>query len=121
MKAKLYLTSTKKISNLPDNCVKLLIARKKLPNMTGINWVLDLAPSYKLFWDYKNDIISWDEYVKRYNNELKDNYKILLKIKTFIDNNINVAIICYCDDYTHCHRSLVAEKMKSMGIEIIYG
>lgn len=119
--AKVYLTSVKKISNVPEDCVKLLIARKKLSDMSGINWVLDLAPSKKLFWDYKNEIISWEQYVKIYNNELKDNYKILLKIKAFIDNNINVALICYCDDYNYCHRGLVGNRLKDMGIEIIYG
>ena len=119
--AKVYLTSVKNISNLPDKCLKLLIARKKLENMEGINWVFNLSPSKKLFWDYKKDIISWEQYEKRYKNELKDNYNTLLKIKMFVENDINIALICYCEDYNYCHRRLIGEKLQSMGLQVIYG
>ena len=118
--AAIYLTNTKNISNLPEQCVKLLITRKMLKNMDGINWVLSLAPSKKLFWDYKNDIISWEQYEKRYKNELKDNYKTLLKIKTFVDNDVNIALICYCDDYNYCHRRLIGERLEKMGLKVVY-
>ena len=118
--ASVYLTSVKNISNLPEDGIKLLIARKRLDNMKGINWVLELAPSKRLFWDYKKDIISWEQYEKRYKNELKDNLKILMKIKMFIDNGINVSLICYCDDYNYCHRKIVGERIEDMGINVIF-
>lgn len=120
VKGSVYTISIREISNLPDDCLTLLVARKKMENMNGIIWCLELAPSKRLFWDIKKDIISWNQFESRYLEELKNNQFTLNKINHFINKGINVALVCYCNDFNFCHRKLIGQELEKLGINVNY-
>lgn len=83
----------------------------------------ELSPSPKLLWDMKEGRITWDEYKSRYMDEMS---KINLadsmnRIYNLVKKNPEVnakgaVILCYCRDYTQCHRSLIASLLNSSGL-----
>ena len=101
-------------------------------------WWKELAPSRSLWKEYlKDKKIDWEEYSKRYIEEIKGNaqaIKALYKLSYHINNKITkksldfysqkeehrlsdnnnylrkfkvVTLLCHCRDETHCHRSIV--------------
>lgn len=121
--AKVYLRNLSKINDLPEKTIKLFIARKPINNMEKYNLIheLKLAPSSSLLYRYKKGLISWDNYEKEFNEQLDYNELTLQKIKTFINKDINIALICYCGDFIHCHRRLIGERLLKMGIKVEIG
>ena len=67
--------------------------------------------------------ISWDEYKTRYMEEMKsvDILDELSKIYSLVKLNPEVSakgavLLCYCRDYTKCHRSLLANIINSLDV-----
>lgn len=83
----------------------------------------NLSPSPKLLMDSKNGLISWDEYRTRYIEEMKSVNILdeLSKIYSLVKLNPEVnakgaVLLCYCRDYTKCHRSLLANIINSLDV-----
>lgn len=121
--AKVYLRNLNKSNDLPEKTIKLFIARKPINNMEKYNLKheLGLAPSSSLLYRYKKGFITWEGYEKEFNEQLDHSELILRKIKTFVDKDINIALICYCGDFIHCHRRLIGERLLKMGIKVEMG
>jgi len=120
----LYTTYFAKMNKIPDDCIKLIITRfppkwldiNKYPN-TYI--AKELSPSQELLLKYKKDN-NWDEYVIQFYEEMnyrKDMVNMLKKLGNILNKGIDICLICYEKDYTHCHRSLIGEYFKEEGIE----
>ena len=120
----LYTTYFAKMNKIPDDCIKLIITRfppkwldvSKYPN-TYI--AKELSPSQELLLKYKKDN-NWDEYVIQFYEEMnyrKDMVNMLKKLSNILNKGIDICLICYEKDYTHCHRSLIGEYFKEEGIE----
>ena len=93
----------------------------------GILWVPELAPSQRLFKkyldDWKGTLVEdyWPEYVKMFQEELKQKSKLaaLRKIWQLSSQGVSVALFCYCQSPEHCHRSLVGDFLRAHGARVI--
>jgi uncharacterized protein YeaO (DUF488 family) len=90
-----YLANLK---NYPEDEIKIIVTRTA-------NSVL--APSWGLLNDYKNGKIDWNQYEKRYVNEIarKEAVMEMLRIVTLSKTN-NVRLICY-EKKPPCHRFIL--------------
>jgi uncharacterized protein (DUF488 family) len=71
-----------------------------------------LAPTKDILKDYKQKLITWEDYEKRYINLLK-NRNIEGKIEEIIGyDNDTICLLCSEDKPHHCHRRLLAEFIK---------
>lgn len=73
-----------------------------------------LAPSAKLLGDYYKRGLSWEEYEKRYREEIKkdESSKILKEISKKALNE-NITLLCKEENPDFCHRRLLAEECKN--------
>lgn len=76
---------------------------------------IDLAPPEQLLSDYRNKIVTWDEYQKVYIQTLDDR-NIIKKIEF---NNIDGScLLCSEHKPDKCHRRLLAEYLHKANTEI---
>lgn len=84
----------------------------------------DLSPSSKLLKDYKFDgNIDYSEFKSRYIEEVTSDNKLLKSLSRMYDlandpglNCLGLVMLCYCRDYTKCHRSILANLINSQEI-----
>jgi hypothetical protein len=75
------------------------------------------APSDDLLRAYKRGAISWEEYEGAYQQEMRELFK--RSPETFLDllrNKDQVTLVCYEADPGRCHRRILAEIFKKIGI-----
>lgn len=80
----------------------------------------ELAPTWSLLQDYRNGRINEEQYIERFNKQLKrlDARDIYEKLK-FLAGDNEIVIMCHCSKKDFCHRHLVAEWLeKELGIKI---
>jgi uncharacterized protein YeaO (DUF488 family) len=75
-------------------------------------WLPELAPSSALFNFFRAGDVSdpkrWATFTKRYEGEMrKPSQQHLLALLAGMSHDSNLAVGCYCEDETHCHRSLL--------------
>ena len=112
----LYTTYFAKMDKIPDDYIKLIITRFP-PKWLDINKysntyiVKELSSSQELLLKYKKDN-NWGEYVIQFYEEMnyrKDMVNMLKKLSNILNKGIDICLICYEKDYTHCHRSLLGQ------------
>lgn len=69
------------------------------------------APSWDIFSSWKSGLISNEEYIERFKNEILGTLTIKAKIslKVWFGVNKNVVLLCYEKSDDFCHRHIVAE------------
>ena len=82
----------------------------------------EFAPTKELLSDYQKELISWDEYERRFEEimEKRGAYKKFLS--RFAEYN-KVCLLCSEVTAEHCHRRLVAEKVQTSSpknVEVIH-
>jgi uncharacterized protein YeaO (DUF488 family) len=78
-----------------------------------------LAPSPKLIGDYYKTNLPWEEFEKRYLDEIRTYPKnIFLKSLAKIALETDVTILCIEDTSEYCHRRLLAEECKRIVPEL---
>ena len=82
--------------------------------LVGIKYqhIKDLAPTQDLLDDYKNKIITWNEYVDRFFMLMHS--REVEKYKDQIIKSAPVCFLCAEDKPAFCHRRLVAEHFASL-------
>jgi len=120
----LYLSSLANIRKL-KNADKLLITRKQV-EISGVYWYPDLAPSKELFakyitdWKGKDPSLWWDEYSKRFIEEMLDGKGTILpalrKVYKCLQKK-NIAFICFCNS-RYCHRYILGEFLQMYGVNV---
>lgn len=103
--------------------VSLFIVRNPKADVKNVSIFQYLAPSSELYsfaMQNKNNPNWWELYKRSFLEELTTAEKQmgLDIVKGFVDEGFNVNLVCYCSDYTKCHRSLVADELRSRGIEV---
>jgi uncharacterized protein (DUF488 family) len=86
-----------------------------LDKICGIKYVYrsDFAPTKELLKDYRDKIISWEEYIVIYNKLLDERGSY----KNFLKDYVNYSKVCLlCSEATteKCHRRLLAEKINQI-------
>ncbi len=84
-------------------------------------WLPMLSPSEDLLQEAKNaqDESSWDRFIKKFRKEMNrpDPSKIL-DLLAALSHQTNMAIGCYCEEETRCHRSILKELLLERGADI---
>jgi uncharacterized protein YeaO (DUF488 family) len=85
-------------------------------------WLPQLAPSAKLVsWIRESAMTSsrWKQFQKQYLHELAspDNQR-LLDLLAALSKGTNLAIGCFCEDESRCHRSILKEVLVKHGAVI---
>lgn len=76
------------------------------------------VPDWRLVKDYKEGRISWKEYDAFYYMDLVERLRGKEEIvKDWCNKNDGVCLLCFEKDSKHCHRSIVKEYLKSLGVE----
>lgn len=86
-------------------------------------WFPDLAPSAPLVsyayaepWTPQR----WDTYARRYRSEMRaPTAQRLLSLLSALSRQTNVAVGCYCEDESRCHRSLLRELLVQSGADVV--
>ena len=77
-------------------------------------WLPELAPSAKLI---KTAPADWKRFAKLYRREMREQGR-LLALLAQISQAANFAVGCYCEDETHCHRSILRRILVEHGARI---
>ncbi len=84
-------------------------------------WYPDLSPSpelVKLAKGAKNDR-EWAAFKKRFRKEMSEpTPRRTLDLLAALSHTTNLSVGCYCEDETHCHRSVLRELLAERGAAI---
>lgn len=84
-------------------------------------WYPDLPPSAELVAFAKNaeDERAWAAFKKRYRHEMaQPTAKRTLELLAKLSHQTNFAVGCYCEDESHCHRSVLRELLEEHGAQM---
>ena len=129
-----YFAKLKQIEEL--NIIPVSICGR-CPNWYKGNQYKKLAPNYKFFMEWKQNQDN-DFYVEHFQKEILDNRNINIVLQDLFDffsidqqefiknshipywmnNDFNIALICYEKPSDFCHRHLVADWMIKNGIPV---
>ena len=84
-------------------------------------WFPNLAPSVetmKLGQGAKLPA-EWARFVKKYKSEMAtpENARTI-ELLAALSQHANLSVGCYCEDESHCHRSVLRELLKSRGAQV---
>ncbi|HYC52122.1 MAG TPA: DUF488 family protein [Gemmatimonadaceae bacterium] len=82
-------------------------------------WLPDLAPSAQLVsWALVEPWTAarWKRFARRYHTEMKkpEAQRLLMLLAT-LSHETNFSVGCYCENESHCHRSLLRDLLVSYG------
>jgi uncharacterized protein YeaO (DUF488 family) len=74
-------------------------------------WVYALSPSPKLLFSYKNGEKTWDEFMRAFIEEIRQNDNSVEAIQALNDasKGENITLLCYEKSGKPCHRHLVRD------------
>ena len=82
-------------------------------------WFPDLAPSAPLFaWARQAPLTGrrWSTYARRYRSEMRRPApRRLIELLAALSATGELSVGCYCEDETHCHRSILRELLRDAG------
>jgi uncharacterized protein YeaO (DUF488 family) len=84
-------------------------------------WLPELAPSEALvaFGLKSGDAGAWRTFVRRYRAEMKRPAAArLLALLAALSQETALSVGCYCEDETHCHRSILRELLREHGARL---
>jgi uncharacterized protein YeaO (DUF488 family) len=84
-------------------------------------WLPDLAPSDALvkLGQAAPDKRTWQAFVKRYRAEMKrPEAARLLALLSALSHGAAFSVGCYCEDESHCHRSILKELLADHGARL---
>ena len=85
-------------------------------------WLPELAPSPALFsWIRSRPITDarWRAYSRRYLAEMRrPGPQHLIATLATLSQRTNFSVGCYCEDASHCHRSLLRELLQHAGADV---
>ena len=84
-------------------------------------WLPQLAPSAELVKQALDATSEreWTSFVKKYRREMAepDNARLIAFIAA-LSHQTNVSVGCYCEDESHCHRSVLREILRESGAKV---
>jgi uncharacterized protein YeaO (DUF488 family) len=84
-------------------------------------WLPELAPSEGLvkLALQASDERAWQQFVRRYRAEMKrPEATRLLALLSALSRQTNFSVGCYCEDESHCHRSVLRELLREHGADL---
>lgn len=114
----LYTSYFAKVKQLQEMGLKLVCVAGYAPKFyydtKGACFYPDLAPRRSWFWEWKNNHLSNDWYIEKYNETVLSK---LDPMKVVEDMGDNAVMLCYEKPGDFCHRHLIADWItKNTGI-----
>jgi uncharacterized protein YeaO (DUF488 family) len=85
-------------------------------------WLPDLAPTAPIVkWALSEPWTQprWEKYARAYRREMRAPEQLrLIALLAALSRQANFSIGCYCEDASHCHRSLLAELLVDAGADV---
>jgi uncharacterized protein YeaO (DUF488 family) len=85
-------------------------------------WYPNLSPSLetmKLGLSAENDR-QWNAFVRRYHAEMaKPDASRTLDLLAALSHQSNFSVGCYCEDESHCHRSVLRKLLEERGAKVV--
>jgi uncharacterized protein YeaO (DUF488 family) len=86
-------------------------------------WLPELAPSQELVsWVLAEPFTPkrWAVFERRYRQEMREPAaQRLVALLAALSSQTNFSVGCYCEDETHCHRSLLKRLLIEQGAEVV--
>jgi uncharacterized protein YeaO (DUF488 family) len=86
-------------------------------------WLPELAPSQELVsWALAEPFTPkrWAVFERRYRKEMREPAaQRLVALLAALSSRTNFSVGCYCEDETHCHRSLLKTLLIERGAEVV--
>ena len=86
-------------------------------------WLPELAPSAPVVaWALSQPLTPprWAAYQRRYRGEMhQPAAQRLIALLAALSSRTNVSIVCYCEDETLCHRSILRALLSEHGAEVV--
>jgi uncharacterized protein YeaO (DUF488 family) len=86
-------------------------------------WLPELAPSAELVsWALAEPFTPkrWADFERRYRREMREPAaQRLLALLAALSSQTNFSVGCYCEDETHCHRSLLKRLLIEQGAQVV--
>ena len=111
----LYTSYIGNLRNIPENFGRIYIC-SYMPDSLKLRSGFDLhlpalAPSEELKFLYKREMITVEEFISKYRNEInsrEDIKELISEIKS-LSEDMDIVLVCYEKDCTNCHRYLYIE------------
>ena len=100
----------------PDDGFRLLTMRlwpRGIKKDQISRWEKELGPSKQLLDDYRSSRTEWDEFDRRYREEMASKEELLRECADLGRNQI-VTLLCGCRDETHCHRTILKKILEAL-------
>lgn len=84
-------------------------------------WFPNLAPSVETMklGQGASTPAEWGAFVKKYKSEMGEpSARHDLALLAALSHTTNVSVGCYCEDESHCHRSVLRELLRELGAAI---
>ncbi len=81
-------------------------------------WMPMLSPTVELMAQAKaaDSPAQWDRFVRKFRSQMNsDDSGRLLDLLALLSKSANFSVGCYCDDESHCHRSVLRQLLKERG------
>lgn len=85
-------------------------------------WLPQLSPSAALVKSAQEatDASAWGQFMKRFRAEMAEpDANRLLDLLAALSHQTNYALGCYCEDESHCHRSVLRALLAEKGAEVL--
>ncbi len=85
-------------------------------------WLPNLAPSPQLVKEAQRAAAprDWQSFARKYRAEMaRPENRRVLELLAALSHQTNLAVGCYCQDETHCHRSVLRELLAECGATLI--
>jgi uncharacterized protein YeaO (DUF488 family) len=97
----------------PDDGHRLLVTRywpRGQPKSVTDEYLSRIAPSKKLIDEYRKGPLSWDEFTRRYRQELlAPEAQQELKRLAALARSQRLTLMCMCPDDWNCHRTILRD------------
>jgi uncharacterized protein YeaO (DUF488 family) len=84
-------------------------------------WFPNLSPSEALLKEAQaaTDEKSWKAFKRKFQTEMKEHGPSKdLDLLAALSHHTNISIGCYCEDESHCHRSILRELLAQRGADV---
>ena len=86
-------------------------------------WLPELSPSAPLVSFALSKPFTparWTAYARRYRSEMRaPTAQRLLEVLAALSRQTNLSVGCYCEDESHCHRSLLRQLLIEHGAQVV--
>lgn len=94
--------------------IRIAVMRRVKPEHDFDLWFPVLSPSTELVENYaKNKEITWEEFIPKFLDELKDNEHYLSYLVEMAKTK-PVTLLCYEEDGTGCHRTILLKRIQEL-------